>query len=93
MLRLAGPLLYRHLGQAYTVAGPHVLEFRANVGLLSRNVIVQGTSPFSQLDSVVKVTHGQSAPLITAPARPLCLLRARLPALGRLGTPVVRPSH
>ena len=50
MLRLAGPLLYRHLGETYTVAGPHNLEFRANVGLLSRNVVVQGTSPFSQLD-------------------------------------------
>ena len=32
------------------MAGPHSLEFRANVGLLSRNVVVQGTSPFSQLD-------------------------------------------
>ena len=50
VLRLAGPLLYRHLGETYTVAGPHALEFRANVGLLSRNVVVQGTSPFSQLD-------------------------------------------
>ena len=50
VLRLAGPLLYRHLGETYTLAGPHALEFRANVGLLSRNVVVQGTSPFSQLD-------------------------------------------
>ena len=23
VLRLAGPLLYRHLGETYTVAGPH----------------------------------------------------------------------
>jgi len=91
VLRLAGPLLYRHLGETYTVAGPHSLDFRANVALLSnpnpspnpnpnpnpnpspspkpnpnhdsdpnpnpnqvallsRNVVVQGTSPFSQLD-------------------------------------------
>ena len=31
--------------------------------------------------------------LTSAPARPLHLLRARLAALGRLGTPRVRPSH
>ena len=37
--------------------------------------------------------HGQSAPLGSAPARPLCPLRARLAALGRLSTPRVRPSH
>ena len=49
VLRLAGPLLYRHLGETYTVAGPHSLDFRANVGLLSRNVVVQGTTPFSQV--------------------------------------------
>ena len=51
MLRLAGPLLYRHLGETYTVAGPHSLDFRANVGLLSRNVVVQGSAPFSQAHS------------------------------------------
>ena len=43
-------LLYRHLGETRTVAGPNALEFRANVGLLSRNLVLQGTSPFSQLD-------------------------------------------
>ena len=32
-------------------------------------------------------------PLGSAPARPLCLLSARLAALGQLGTPRVRPSH
>ena len=31
--------------------------------------------------------------LVSAPARPLCLLRVRLAALGQLGTPRVRPSH
>ena len=50
-LTLAEPgLLYRHLGETRTVAGGHSAEFRANVGLLSRNVVLQGTSPFSQLD-------------------------------------------
>ena len=31
------------------MAGGHAVEFRANVGLLSRNVVLQGTSPFSQV--------------------------------------------
>ena len=49
-LTLASPLLYRHLGETRAVAGNHSVEFRANVALLSRNVVLQGTSPFSQLD-------------------------------------------
>jgi hypothetical protein len=50
VLKLAGPLLYRHLGETRTLAGGHSVEFRANVGLLTRNVVIQGTLPFSQLD-------------------------------------------
>ena len=49
-LDLVGPLLYDHLGETKFVAGGHSLEFRANVALLSRNVVFQGSSPFSQLD-------------------------------------------
>ena len=43
-------LLYRHLGETLPLAGGHAVDFRANVGLLTRNVVIQGTSPFSQLD-------------------------------------------
>ena len=37
--------------------------------------------------------HAQSAPLGSAPARPLCLLRARLAALGGSALPEERPGH
>ena len=49
-LRLASPLLYTHLGEVRPLAGGHSVEFRVNVALLSQNVVIQGTSPFSQLD-------------------------------------------
>ena len=38
-------------------------------------------------DEGAALQHGQSARLGSTPARPLCLLSARLAALGRLGTP------
>lgn len=41
-VRLASPLLYDHLGEIVGLAGGHNFEFRANVALLSRNVVIQG---------------------------------------------------
>ena len=38
------------MGETLPLAGGHAVDFRANVGLLTRNVVIQGTSPFSQLD-------------------------------------------
>ena len=49
-LELATPLLYRHLGETRSLDGGHSVDFRANVGLISHNVVVQGSTPFSQLD-------------------------------------------
>ena len=48
-LRLASPTLYDHLGETISLAGGHAFEFRANVALLSRNVVIQG-DPKSVLD-------------------------------------------
>ena len=48
-LKLPSPLLYEHLGETKRFAGGHSAEFRANVALLSRNVVVQG-DPLSRLD-------------------------------------------
>ena len=42
------PLKHQHLGETRTYAG-HAVEMRVEVGLLSRNVVVQGND-FSQLD-------------------------------------------
>ena len=41
-LQLAAPLLWSHLGETRYLAGNHQVDFRANVALLSRNVVVQG---------------------------------------------------
>ena len=43
-IRLAWPLTHEHLGETMHLAGGHSVEFRANVAILSRNVIVQGDS-------------------------------------------------
>ena len=48
-LQLASPLLYDHLGEVKPLDGGHSVEFRANVAILSRNVVIQG-SPLSALD-------------------------------------------
>ena len=40
-LRLASPLRFEHMGETVEIAG-HSIEMRAEVGLLSRNVVVQG---------------------------------------------------
>ena len=48
-LQLASPLLYEHLGETKRVAGGHTAEFRADVAILSRNVVIQG-DPMSRLD-------------------------------------------
>ena len=41
-LRLASPLLYEHLGEIKPLAGGHQVEFRANVAILTRNVVIGG---------------------------------------------------
>ena len=43
-LTLSAPLLYDHLGQTFPLDGGHAVTFRANVALLSRNVVVQGSA-------------------------------------------------
>ena len=48
-IQLTAPLLYDHLGEVKYLAGGHSVEFRANAGILSRNVVIQG-DPMSQLD-------------------------------------------
>ena len=48
-LTLASPLLFDHLGETKKLAGGHSVEFRADVAILTRNVVVQG-EPMSQLD-------------------------------------------
>jgi len=48
-LKLASPLIYEHLGETKRFAGGHTAEFRADVAILSRNVVVQG-DPLSRLD-------------------------------------------
>ena len=49
-LTLGSPLQFDHLGETRFLAGGHSIEMRADVALLTRNVRVQGDSPFSQLD-------------------------------------------
>ena len=49
-LTLGSPLQFHHLGETRFLAGGHAVEMRADVALLTRNVRVQGNSPFSQLD-------------------------------------------
>ena len=49
-LVLESPLIWPHLGETRPLDGGHNIEFRAEVGLLTRNVVFQGNSPFSQLD-------------------------------------------
>ena len=49
ILQLEEPLTFDHLGETKYLAGGHSVEFRANVAILSRNVVVQG-EPLSQLD-------------------------------------------
>ena len=49
-LTLSAPLLYDHLGQTFPLDGGHAVTFRANVALLSRNVVVQGSQPMASLD-------------------------------------------
>ena len=40
-LVLASPLIFDHLGETKHLAGGHSVEFRANVAILSRNVVIQ----------------------------------------------------
>ena len=49
-LVLAASLAFEHLGQTMSFAGGHAFDFRANVALLSRNVVIQGdeTSPLNK---------------------------------------------
>ena len=48
-LRLSTPLKYDHLGETRHFAEGYTVDFRCNVALLSRNVIVQGNA-LSELD-------------------------------------------
>lgn len=48
-LVLANPLRFAHLGETKTLAGDIRIDFRANVALLSRNIVVQGDAR-SELD-------------------------------------------
>ena len=48
-LRLATPLEWEHLGETKFLRGGHSVEFRAEVAILTRNVVVQGDS-MSMLD-------------------------------------------
>jgi hypothetical protein len=43
-LTLEAPLKYKHLGETLSVGGKHTLETRAEVGLLTRNVVVRGST-------------------------------------------------
>ena len=47
---LGVPLHFDHMGETRELAGGHSVEFRANVALLSSNVVVQGETTFSRLD-------------------------------------------
>ena len=49
-LVLVAPLQFDHLGETRYVAGGHSIDFRANVAILSSNVVVQGETTFSRLD-------------------------------------------
>ena len=49
-LVLGARLQFDHMGETRFVAGGHSVEFRANVALLSSNVVVQGETTFSRLD-------------------------------------------
>lgn len=49
-LKLASPLLFEHLGETKYLAGGHKVEFRSDVAILSRNVVIQGDPTFSRLD-------------------------------------------
>lgn len=42
-LTLTAPLDYEHLGLSQDVGGGHVLEMKAEVGLLTHNVVVRGS--------------------------------------------------
>ena len=61
----ASPLLYEHLGEVRPLAGGLSVAFRAHVGLLSRNVVFQGRTPFSQLDH-----HGAHTMIHALPPSP-----------------------
>ena len=77
---------------AALAAPPHTEQVAASGGAAALIAVVAGTSR-PELTLSAARQRGQSAPIGSAPARPLCLLSARLAALGQLGTPRVRPSH
>ena len=49
-LEIAAPLAFDHLGETRYLSDGYSVDFRANVALLSSNVLIQGEPTFSQLD-------------------------------------------
>ena len=57
VIEITKPLLYRHWGAGWTSADgqTNIHHYRASVGLLSRNVIVQGDDKFTQAQQVASL--------------------------------------
>jgi hypothetical protein len=82
-LKLATVLRYEHLGETREFPGGHRIDFRADVALLTRNVVVQGDESSwldrhgvhimlhsRRHDSVVDRSQGESLIARIAPPRP-----------------------
>ena len=69
-LLLTEPLAFEHLGETMQFAGGHQFDFRANVGLLSRNVVVQGDPQSKFMSHGVHIMlHSRGAASIADPSQ------------------------
>ena len=57
-LTLNKPLEYKHLGETKTITGAYTIELRAEVGLLSHNVIVRGSDNDAWHDKIEACPDG-----------------------------------
>ncbi|XP_078395885.1 PKHD1 like 1, tandem duplicate 1 [Cetorhinus maximus] len=57
-LTLTEPLSYRHLGVSYPLPGGIVFEARAEVGLLTRNIVVRGSNHLEWSDQIEPCPDG-----------------------------------
>ena len=57
-LTLKQPLKYKHLGETVTLGGGKTLEARAEVGLLTHNVVVRGSNHVQWNDKIEACPEG-----------------------------------
>lgn len=72
-LTLQSPLKYKHLGETLSLGGEHSLEARAEVGLLTRNVVVRGSLHTKWTDKIEACPEGFNTGNIYMVVTNLCL--------------------